>query len=148
VLALMTDGPEIPDARHVTDDKRSDYDRHEHSNIYYTARRKNYEEEEDQDDKLPGKSGLILYSTAGSARYEMIGAPRDIHQVSYPAAAAFHAFPRCFPFTSLPLFLFPLYPISQKGFALLGTRKRRRQFLLCPHAKTHGKGFFGCKERI
>jgi hypothetical protein len=39
VLALMTEGLETPDLRHVTDDERSDYDRHEDSNKYSTKER-------------------------------------------------------------------------------------------------------------
>jgi hypothetical protein len=102
----MTDGLEIRDARHVTDDERSNHDRHEHPNIYSTKE----EITKKKDHEAPGKGGLILplhYRIHGLRRD--MGIKRDTCSVLVLPLLLSCISMVFLPFTSLPLLLFSLY---------------------------------------
>jgi hypothetical protein len=94
----------------------------------YTARRKNYEDEREEGRRTPGKSGLILPL---HCRFSAVR--RDLGIKSYTSSnlilSLLSYISRCFPFTSLPLFLFPLYiPSARKALLCLGHEREGNSF--------------------
>jgi hypothetical protein len=140
----MTDGPEIPGPHHVTDDERSDYDRHEDSNTHSTKKK------ETEDDEPLGKDGLIqplhrrtLFKNQDESRKDSGHAPRR-------AATALCISWCFFSFFLSTLFHFLFFYIphqpEKSGFAL-GHEEKEIDFAFPSPEDVRG-GLFCCRRDV
>jgi hypothetical protein len=143
VLALTTDGPETPGPHHVTDDGRSDYDKHEDSNTHSTKR---------EDDEPLSKDELIqpLHHRTLSKNQDESRKDQVMHLLLLPLLYAFHGVFSFFFLSILFHFLFFLYSPPSRATSAFAFRTRREGnsvACFCPHM-TNDEGLFDCRDDV
>jgi hypothetical protein len=138
----MTDGPEIPDARHVTDDERSDYDRHEDSNIYSTK----------QDLRRRETTNLRQrWTNTPIPPPIQRGTKRSGHRETYikflilPLLLFMH-FHGVFPSLLYPFFCFHYIPSARKALLCLGHEREGDSFCFALMRRHMGRAFLVAKN--
>jgi hypothetical protein len=143
VLALMTEGLETPDLRHVTDDERSDYDRYEDSNKYSTREERRRRKRWTGD----GSSGLILPSHRRTPLYDSGVRRRSGHAPRRAATAFMHSMAFSLSiFASFLFFYIPHHQPERSGF-VLGHEEKETVFALPLYGDLRS-GLFGCTRDV